>query len=321
MRKKFKSFFIIIIVLSIAIGGALLWFFVSNSAPAMYGDVIWSQEYKPGLELDIYLPTKQVFEKAPVVMYVHGGAWIGGSKGTVNINRFNGAFNNLREKGYAIIAPDYTLAAKDSSPFPNCIIDAYDALNWIESNADKYQFDLHNVGMLGESAGAHIALMSTYGKAEMFDAKASDGIKLNYIVDAYGPSSLEGIYKSSLADTLKAYLELLPENLEECLNVTEFLFGFDPEVDLYKSEAFMMKYSPVSYVNKDVPPTLMIHGKADRIVPVDQSLTLKSRLDGLGIENEIHLLNGADHGFRGATKEQKDSIQVWITDFILKNKK
>lgn len=63
----------------------------------------------------------------------------------------------------------------------------------------------------------------------------------------------------------------------------------------------------------------MIHGDSDRVVPIGQSHELKQLLDSLGIDNELHVLQGVDHAFRGATAAQKDSVQMWIVDFIVGN--
>ncbi len=66
----------------ITIGG-LFCFFVAIDAPIIHGKVIFNQEYKENLTLDIYLPTQLKYEKTPVVVFIHGGAWIGGRKGVV----------------------------------------------------------------------------------------------------------------------------------------------------------------------------------------------------------------------------------------------
>jgi dipeptidyl aminopeptidase/acylaminoacyl peptidase len=62
----------------------------------------------------------------------------------------------------------------------------------------------------------------------------------------------------------------------------------------------------------------MIHGDKDRVVPVDQSIRLQAKLDSLGIENEIHIVDGADHAFANATPEQKENLQKWIVEFVLR---
>jgi acetyl esterase/lipase len=120
MKKRWK-FLIFLIALA---GGScivLVYFLVSNDAPIVVGNVVRNIEYKPGLKLDIYQPTTKVYDKAPVIVYVHGGAWIAGFKESLNFNRFNHAINTLRESGYAIVSVNYTLAQANKSPFPACL--------------------------------------------------------------------------------------------------------------------------------------------------------------------------------------------------------
>lgn len=315
MKSKFVKFLIAIIVVIIILFGSIVYFIVANDAPFIKGEVIRKVEYKDNFKLDIYSPTKLVYEKTPVVLFFHGGAWITGAKESINVNRFNGAINTLREKGYAVLSPNYTLAKKNKSPFPNCLNDAFDAINWIENNANEYNFDLNNVGLFGESAGAHIALMAAFADGDKFSSNKNN-IKINYVVDAYGPTDLKKIYNMDALDSLYAFLERLPNRVQDRLNISHYLFGFDPETDTLKRNFFMEEYSPLNYLNTSSPPILIIHGESDRLVPLEQSLLLKSALDSVNVKNEIHTLKNVDHAFRGANKQQKENIQKWIVDFI-----
>lgn len=297
--------------------GALAYFFIANEAPVTKGEVIHDLEYKDQLTLDIYMPTKEVYEKHPVVLFFHGGGWIGGSKGAININRINGSINQLREKGYAIISVDYSLANKDQSSFPHCIIDVYDAIKWLEDQAIIYSFDINNVGIMGESAGAHISMIAVYGNVEDFSPNSKSNIKINYVVDIYGPTHLDSLYHSDRPDSLRSIVEKMPSSLRE--HLTEQIFGFDPEEDSLRTHDFMYLYSPITYVNKDIPPTLIIHGQLDKICPLMQSELLQAKLEDLDIEHEYHVIEGMHHAFNGATKEQKAQAQTWIVEFIEKH--
>jgi acetyl esterase/lipase len=291
-----------------------IWFFVAHDAPILQGTVVRQIEYKPGLTLDVYLPTDSVFEKKPVVVFFHGGAWVMGIKEALNVNRFNEAINRLRQHGYAFISPDYTLAQQGKSPFPACIVDAADALRWVKENAGRYNFDVQQVGVFGESAGAHIALMAAYGTVDSIFLDT--GLRLNYVVDVYGPSDLLKLYEMPTVDSLNALLSRMPETLRRNLDITQNLFGFDPTVDRNKTLIFTHRYSPIHYAKVSAPPTLIIHGDKDRVVPVSQSQDLARRLDSLQVEYQLHLLKDVDHGFINATDDQKHHVQQWIVDFI-----
>ena len=317
MSRLFIIILAVVLVLGLVIFFSIVRFLKKNDAPALHGKINHSIQYKEGLKLDVYQPTRQVYEKSPVLVYIHGGAWISGSKISVNNARFNGAFNTLREKGYAVVSPDYTLAKFGKSPFPACLADAFDAVKWMEDHADAYNFDLNNVGLLGESAGAHIALVTAYSSNQEYTTP--NNIDFHYVIDVYGPTHLLRLYKdqTTLLDSINTHTKALPASIREHLDITQYLFGFNPEEDSVKTKEFTSQYSPINEIKKGVPNTLLIHGDKDRVVPVSQTHLLKERLDDAGIPNELHILDGVDHAFLNATQEQKDSVQQWITDFVL----
>lgn len=131
-REKAKRFTKRVLTISLVFIGAfaswLTYFFLSNDAPLLHGEVQYHIPISENQKLDVYYPTADVYDKMPVVVFIHGGAWIGGDKVSVNNNRFNEAFNALRNAGYAIVSPDYALARNGNSPFPENIKDSYDAL-------------------------------------------------------------------------------------------------------------------------------------------------------------------------------------------------
>lgn len=289
-----------------------------NKAPILIGSVEYHLTYKKQLTLDIYHPTKKVYEKSPVVIYIHGGAWIMGRKEAINVNRFHGAIYELREQGYAVVSPEYTLASNNNSPFPTCIIDVKDAFEWVRKNADKYHLDVNNMGVFGESAGAHIALLSVVGNNSDTLQKEHD---FNYIVDVYGPTNLKTLYEAPMVDSLSDIISKMPSPLKAKIDITRHLFGFDPKLDSVKTNLFEKKYSPIHYIDSTTPEILIIHGNKDRVVPFDQSLALKSVFDSLNIHNEIHILEGVDHAFIKANRDQKSDIQEWIVNFIVEHYK
>lgn len=315
----FKGFFkktgLGLLLLFLILATWLVYFIVKNDAPILNGDVIYSSVYKDNLDLDIYTPTNKLYEKSPVVLYIHGGAWIGGAKESINNNRFNSAINQLRELGYTVISPNYSVAINGKGAFPDCIVDINHAIKWTAENADSLKLDLDNFGIFGESAGAHIAMMNAFPKKLSFDSTFYH-VKFKYVVDVYGPNDLKGIYRSKLADSLGSIVATLPEYFRDDFDIAKRIFGFDPKADSIKADSIMRLYSPYNYLTKNAPPTLLIHGDADQVVPIVQSLNLKKVLDSLKIENELHVLDKVNHGFIDAQQAQMDSTQKWIVNFI-----
>ncbi|HEY0656361.1 MAG TPA: alpha/beta hydrolase [Chryseosolibacter sp.] len=306
MKKRWK-FLIFLAFVAIVTTISLVYFLLSNDAPIVVGDVDRNIEYKTGLRLDIYQPTRDVYDKAPVIVYIHGGAWIGGFKESINFNRFNQAAFTLRESGYAIVSVNYTLAHPDKSPFPDCIKDALDAVAWLNQHAQQYNFDIENIGLLGESAGAHIAMMAAYSQ---------DSLRFNYVVDIYGPTQLAGVLHTPMLDTLNTFVGKFSEGYQSRLSPEKYIFGLDPKRDSAVVLQIAERYSPYNYLSASVPPTLIIHGDLDRVVPVSQSTRLQRKLDSLGVINDIHIVQGADHNFIKASAAQKAELQKRIVSFI-----
>lgn len=313
-----KSIKIVSIVLSIIIALPLLlavYFFVSNEAPIINGTVLRNLNYSATQALDIYTPTKQKYDKSPVLVFIHGGAWIGGSKESININRYNEAVNSLRDTGYTVVSINYTLATKGNSPFPQCITDAEQALHWIAQHADSFNLDLNNIGLFGESAGAHIAMMLAFQKQPNSD------FNFNYLIDVYGPNQLEGVYHTPLVDSVYTIINELPKAFQSNLDIANYLFGFDPEKDSARAYEMMQAYSPFNFLTASAPTTLLIHGSDDQLVPIAQTTALAEKLQELKIPYELHLMQGVNHGFIAATPQQIDSVQQWITTFVVEHYK
>jgi len=320
--KKLKSvsiwMFKIIIVTVLIIGIITAGFLFKNKAPIITGNVKFGIQYKKGLKLDIYAPTKTIFKKSPVVLYIHGGAWVIGNKLAINYNRFNESIRQLRENGYTIISPNYTLGRKGRSPFPDCILDIYDAIDWTKNNAEHYNLDIKNIGLFGESAGAHIAMMVAFSDLTLKN-KHYKKPHINFLIDIYGPSDLINMYNGTVIQNINDRLNHLLKITKKKIFIEDYIFGFNPESNNTKTKAILEKYSPLNFLAKNNFPTLIIHGNKDQMVPVEQSIALKLKMDSIGNTSEMYIIEGMHHSLRNADQIQKNDIQTSIIDFVLKS--
>lgn len=313
-RKKWLWLLLLLPIIPLVFFPSFLFY---TTAPVVEGESSFNLDYNASQSLDLYYPTQKKYQQNPLLIFVHGGAWITGRKESINFNRFNGAIEKIRAAGFAVASPSYTLAEGGKSPFPQNIHDLIEAINWLKAKADQYDLDSNRIGLMGESAGAHLALMLTLN-AYADEHPQWSRPKIDYLVDVYGPTEMKDLYFSETVDSLNSFIRKLPAMLREPLDITSNLMGFDPQKNSVKALRFMRNYSPIRYLKADIAPILVIHGDQDQLVDVEQSRRLVARMDSLKLTYQYHELAGVNHAFIGATDAQTDSVQNWISDFIIK---
>ena len=233
-----------------------------------YKDLTYKTNNNRDLKLDIY-HLKNLNEKRPLLIFIHGGAWKKGNK-----KDYLKYLIDFALKGYVTATVQYTLSSIEKFPTP--VNDIKSAICWLKNNAETYSIDKNKLALIGGSAGGHLAMMVGYSKASNIIEQScldnSISSEVNAIVNIYGPSDLTTEY----ARTHKT---------------VEYFLGKKYEED----ESLFEVASPINYLSSDDPPTLIFHGTLDELVPVSQSDTLKKRLDVIGLESEYHRLEGWPH--------------------------
>jgi acetyl esterase/lipase len=231
------------------------------------------------MHLDLYLPEK-TDKPLPLIIWIHGGAWMAGSKDAPSpALRFVKA-------GYAVAQVGYRLSQE--AKFPAQIHDCKAAVRWLRANADKYNLDPNKFVAWGASAGGHlVALLGvTGGNAELEgtvnDLKQSSRVQA--VIDWFGPTDF--LHIGEPESDLKHNAPDSPESK---------LIG-GPVLENKDKAA---KASPITYVSKDAPPFLIMHGDKDRTVPFDQSERLYHALKKAGVDATFVPMKGAGHGFGG----------------------
>lgn len=210
------------------------------------------------LQLDIYIP-ENIEKPAPLLVFIHGGGWKGGERSDYLV--YLVAF---AKKGYITSTVSYRLLA--DGLYPAGADDITEAFRWFFSNGEKYGYDPEKIAVIGGSAGGHLAMLAAYGWKPGSDSIAQTG-RIKAIGDIYRP-----------VDLTTEYARTHPL-------VTGFIGkSFEEAPQLY-AEA-----SPVNYLDPDDPPTLILHGSSDDLVPASQSVLLKNKLDELGIPSELCIL-------------------------------
>ncbi len=250
-----------------------------------YKDVIYKYVENKPLSLNIMMPTKQVFSKIPVVIFVHGGGWTVGDPSAVMSSTRAHTTPEILNSGYAVISIRYSLL-DGNIVFPQNIEDVKDSVRWVRKNAEKYNFDCENIGVFGGSAGAHLSLMVAYTDDESFlsdNDLSSYSSAVNYVIDINGPVEMSGLCKTTL---------------DQICDVKE-LFGHKFDINNMSDEQkdLIVKCSPISYITSEpVPPTLIFHGTEDSVVLKEQSDILHKALRNSGNISKYIVIQDAEHG-------------------------
>jgi acetyl esterase/lipase len=240
----------------------------------LHGNVPYINDTLPKHLLDIYLPANAK-GKVPLVILIHGGGWLSNDK-YADIGYMKKTVAEIVSSGYALASIDYRFSTQ--AVFPAQMLDCNRAVSFLYDNADKYGFDKNRFALMGFSAGGHLASLVGLSKnndiAAFFMPGTSKLFCFKAVVDFYGPAEL--ILFPGSND------EKSPEGL---------LIGAAPlsRPDLAKAA------SPVTYVDKDDPPFLIIHGEKDQLVSTKQSQLLSAWLNIVGVQNELIILKDAPH--------------------------
>lgn len=252
-----------------------------------YKDVIYKTTDSLDLKLDIY-HSKDIKADAPLLIFVHGGAWKKGNKHDYLVYLISYA-----KKGYITATVQYRLT--DIAKYPAQLYDVEDAVRWLKSNAGEYHIDRNKVAMIGGSAGGHLVMMSAYTNTPEDVDENGVSADVQAVVNFYGPSNLTD---------------------ETAINASsvQYLIGktYDEAPELYKNA------SPLFSISKNVPPTLTFQGTLDELVPYRQSDILHKTLKKNGAVSDYHKLEGWPHTM-DASKKVNAYCQYYMDQFFEKN--
>ncbi|GHF53534.1 acetyl esterase/lipase [Amycolatopsis bartoniae] len=231
------------------------------------------------MELDLVLPPG---DGAPVVVFLHGGGFRVGSRRSPG-PAYDGKhpFELVARQGIAVASVDYRLSGE--ARWPAQLHDVKAAVRWLRARAGEIGVDGTRIAAWGESAGGHLAAMLglTAGNPAFEGTVGVAGTAgpVRAVAAWYTPSDLAAV--DDPAD---------PESREA------LLLGAAPAtVPQLAAEA-----SPLTHVSPGAPPFLLLHGRADRMVPHELSERLYERLRAAGADAELHLFDGADHLWLGS---------------------
>lgn len=269
--------------------------------------VNWSAEgliYEPDIQygfaseralmMDIMYPPVEE-KKHPVVIWVHGGGW--SSEDLTRVYRPEMEMAYLCKMGFVCASIDYRLS--QHAPFPAQIEDCKEAVRFLRANAEKYGIDTAHFGAWGESAGGHLVeLMAVTEDDEFIRGENQEfSSKIQAAVPWYAPKDMRKDIQAMKQNENWARL-------------------FAAETD-EESMKLMEAASPIVYANRKNPPMLLMHGRADKLVSVMESVEYYKALKAAGNDARLVLIPDQGHGFF-AGDEYYDVIYNFFEEILKK---
>ncbi len=241
-------------------------------------------------KVDLYLP-RGVDGPTPVLMYIHGGGWVGGSKESSVLRLLP-----WLEKGWAVVNVQYRLGAVSLAPA--AVEDCLCALRWVIRNAEEYDIDPDRIVVTGNSAGGHLALTTGMIPASAGldrQCPGNEELSVAAIINWYGITDVADLLDGP---NMKTYAVTWMGSLPNRLAIAD-------------------RVSPLTYVRAGLPPVLSIHGDADPTVPYQHGVRLHAELAKFSVANELHTVPDGRHG--GFNSEQTVAIFETIDRFLTKH--
>lgn len=236
------------------------------------------------LTLNLYRPLESGVR--PTLIVIYGGAWKNGTP--ANDEGFS---RYLAAQGYTVVAIDYRHAPRYR--FPAQIEDVRTALSYIQRHAMELEVDLSRVAVMGRSAGAHLAMLASYQPG---------GFPIRAVVNYYGPVNLA-----------KGYYDLpTPDPINTQAILRSFLGGTPEEFpDLYRQA------SPITYVTRPLPPSLLVYGGRDHLVMAKFGRALHEQLQATGTRSVWLEIPWAEHAFDAVFHGVSNQLVLYYTERFL----
>jgi len=254
-------------------------------------DIPYGSDTAEPRRVDVFLPENN--GNGRCVFFVHGGGWRGGKR-----QAWAAVMQHFCERGYVCASAGYRLAPETQFPLP--VEDVRQAMAFVRSKADEYEFDPERMAVWGSSAGAHLAAMLATVQPEDNLGMTPETVTRNTLPNA----------AVCLCAVLSCHFYTDRPGIADMIR--SFL-GTDETEDL----DVVRQASPVDRVCGKEPPFLMIVGDNDPTTPVELHEQMRDELTAKGVPAELVVLPGVEHGFGyGVTTDAQQTTCRLAREFL-----
>jgi acetyl esterase/lipase len=276
-------------------------------------DVIYGRKFGMALTLDVLTPTNDA-NGAAVVWMVSGG-WFSAHEA------INPVFvNEFLKRGYTVFAVVH--GSQPRFTIPDAVADVKRAVRFIRYHAKDYHIDPDRIGVTGASAGGHLSLMlGTTG--DDGDPKAKDAVdrvssRVQAVACFFPPTDFLNYGAKGKVALGRGTLEgfKAPFDFQE---VDPIMRSFNLVLDEGKRREIGRQVSPVYHVTKTSAPSLIIHGDADKLVPIQQAELMMEKFQEAGVPHGLVVKKGAQHGWPTLLQDIP-TLADWFDKYLVQKK-
>jgi len=281
-------------------------------------DVVYGRKFGTALTLDVFTP-KENANGAAIVSVVSGG-WVS-DHGFVN----GANYSEFLRRGYTVFAVVHGSQPKYS--IPEVLEDMHRSVRFIRSRAAQYKIDPDRIGITGGSAGGHLSLMQgtagTNGQPDAPDQVDRVSSRVQAVACFFPPTDFlnygrpgeialgNGVLVNFRAPFDFKEPDAKDKPFDEKRRALVMITDENKRLEIGKA------ISPVYHVSSDDPPSLIIHGDADTLVPIQQAEIIIARFKAVNVPCELVVKPGAGHGWAGMEKDVL-TIADWFDKHLAK---
>jgi acetyl esterase/lipase len=275
-------------------------------------DVIYGRKFGMALTLDVFTPKKDA--NGAAIVWVVSGGWVSAHELASPQFPFS-PINELVKRGYTVFAVVH--GSQPKFTIPEILEDLHRSVRFIRTRAADYKIEPERIGITGGSAGGHLSLMQGMagepGKPDAKDPIDHASSRVQAVACFFPPTDFLNYGKPGENALGRGILKdfSAPFAFSE-LDTKRARFGvFVPVTDEQKILEIGRKISPLNHVTEDDPPTLIIHGDKDLLVPIQQAEIIVAKLKEVGVTAEVSVKKGAAHGWPDIAKDMPQ-IADWF---------